>query len=289
MNIIVPSDVPETQADLFTQRYHTITNGTGNLALFAADHKIEHLNPVNPTTFFAIAENGAMNTMATHVGLINRYEKRYTNISYIAKLNAKTNLMPQTFDDPLSRSLWYVEDLIGQINNRTSIKGVGYTIYLGSDYEDVMLQEAAHIINTAHAYGLITILWLYPRGRAIKEERDGALIAGATGVAASLGSDFVKVKMPLATNGTSSTEWLKKAVDSAGTTKAICSGGEQIKTNELLTQLHQQLQAGTAGCAIGRNIHQRTFDEACALSRAIAALVYRNASIDEAYALFKRQ
>ena len=77
-----------------------------------------------------------------------------------------------------------------------NILAVGYTIYLGSEHEATMLHQAARIIYDAHQHGLITVLWIYPRGKAVADEKDPHLIAGATGVAACLGSDFVKVNYP---------------------------------------------------------------------------------------------
>jgi DhnA family fructose-bisphosphate aldolase class Ia len=40
---------------------------------------------------------------------------------------------------------------------------------------------------------LITVLWVYPSGKAVADEKDPHLIAGAPGVAACFGSNFVKV------------------------------------------------------------------------------------------------
>ena len=74
-----------------------------------------------------------------------------------------------------------------------NIVGLGYTIYLGSEYEATMMAEAGELIAQAHANGLLVVLWIYPRGKAVKAEKDPALIAGAAGVALCLGADFVKV------------------------------------------------------------------------------------------------
>lgn len=45
---------------------------------------------------------------------------------------------------------------------------------------------------------LSAVLWMYPRGKAVKDEKEPRLIARATGVAACLGSDFVKVNLNVA-------------------------------------------------------------------------------------------
>ena len=63
-----------------------------------------------------------------------------------------------------------------------NIVGLGYTIYLGSEYEATMMAEAGELIAQAHANGLIVVLWIYPRGKAVTAEKDPDLIAGAAGV-----------------------------------------------------------------------------------------------------------
>ena len=74
-----------------------------------------------------------------------------------------------------------------------NIVGLGYTIYLGSEYESTMMAEAGELIAEAHAAGLIVVLWIYPRGKAVPDEKDPDLIAGAAGVALCLGVRLVKV------------------------------------------------------------------------------------------------
>ena len=80
-----------------------------------------------------------------------------------------------------------------------------------------MLRQAAQITLSAHQNGLVTVLWVYPRGKAVADEKDPHLIAGATGVAACLGADFVKVNYPKK-EGCESKEILKEAIMAAGQT-----------------------------------------------------------------------
>ena len=81
----------------------------------------------------------------------------------------------------------------------------------------------------------------------------------------------------------SSLQALKIATQAAGNTGVICSGGEYISTDELLQNIHEQIyEGGTSGCAIGRNIFQRSYKDAVALTQAISAIVYKNASFLEA-------
>ena len=91
----------------------------------------------------------------------------------------------------------YREDVLEfKKNSGLNIVGVGYTVYIGSEYENMMLAEAGRLVTWAHQNGMITVLWMYPRGKAVLDEKDPHLVAGAAGVALCLGSDFAKVNYP---------------------------------------------------------------------------------------------
>ena len=155
-----------------------------------------------------------------------------------------------------------------------NISGVGYTIYLGSQYESHMLEQAAQIVYEAHKHGLITILWMYPRGAYVKKEKDAQMIAGAAGVANCLGADFAKI---YPSEGKNKTELLKLATEAAGNTKLLCAGGPKKEDTLFLQALYNQIHlGGTFGAAIGRSIFQRPLQEAITFTKALSAIIYNN-------------
>jgi fructose-bisphosphate aldolase/6-deoxy-5-ketofructose 1-phosphate synthase len=267
--------------------------------LFAGDQKIEHLNDdfagegihpddADPEHLFRIASRGRIGVFATQLGLIARYGRDYPDVPYLVKLNSRTNLVATSQRDPVSSGLHHVRQVV-DLRDRTglSILGVGYTVYLGSEYEALMLHQAAQAVYQAHQEGLVTVLWMYPRGRAVKDERDPHLIAGAAGVAAALGSDFAKVNPPKGGVAVDAT-LLREAVAAAGRTGVVCAGGSQASVPEFLQQLHDQIHlGGTVGNATGRNIHQRSLDEAVRFCNAIAAITLDGASVDEAMRIYR--
>lgn len=277
----IPLSIPASQEKRYRSNYDLITKKSTkrSLFLFAADQKIEHLHTdffgqkiapeaENPEHLFKIASQASIGAFATHFGLIARYGAAYPQIPYIVKLNGKSNLIPQNQKDPESRLLQSVEDL-HVLADRVNVVGVGYTIYLGSECEAQMLHEAAQMIVHAHAQGLVTVLWIYPRGKALEGNNDPLLAAGATGVGLSLGADFIKISAPKNQSD------LEHAVRAAGNAGVICSGGAQHDTTAVLESISQQLAAGARGCAVGRNIFQRSEAEAIELCSNISALVYK--------------
>lgn len=286
-NILVPADVPQAMHATYIDNYLTLSKNTGKFFIFACDQKMEHLNQDfygtnihpdanSPEHIFNIAQAGHVGALATQPGLIARHAKSYTNINYIAKLNSKTSLIKMEQQDPFSKQLWSVDNVVKLKNEaKLPIRGVGYTIYLGSEYESSMLHEAAQIVFDAHQHGLLTMLWIYLRGKAITNDQDGMLTTGACGLATCLGADIVKIKPPQKDAEKTSEEWLKVATQAAGNTKVICAGGSVMNIKTFLEILENQLTKGAiAGCATGRNIFQRSYKDAVAVTQSIAEIVY---------------
>ncbi len=299
--VIIPLDVPGENRHRYIDNYLKITKGKGRMMLFAGDQKVEHLNDDffgpgidpedgNPEHMFRIADEAKIGVFAAQQGLIARYGMDYPEVPYLIKLNSKTNLIRTSQADPVSHQWLDVGHVaLFREDSGLDILGVGYTIYLGSERESEMLREAAKIVNEAHRHGLVTVLWMYPRGKAVKNEKDPHLIAGATGVAAALGSDFAKVNYPQATAGQSAAEAFKEAVRAAGRTKVVCAGGKQGDMKSFLQQLHDQIHiSGAAGSATGRNIHQRPLEEAVRMCNAIYAITVEDAGVEEAWDICKK-
>jgi fructose-bisphosphate aldolase, class I len=295
----VPADVLPEYREAYIDNYLAATRSTGRLMLFACDQKIEHLNgdfyggsideaDGNPEHLFRIGSQGICGVLAGQRGLIAQYAPDYPEINYLVKMNSKTNLVETTQDDPYSPQLYSLEAVLAMREAGVNIVGLGYTIYLGSDYEATMMAEAGELIAEAHANGLLVVLWIYPRGKSVKDEKDADLIAGAAGVAACLGADFVKVNPPKPTDSVSSAELLQRAANASGRTGLVCAGGSTVDANTFLTQLWEQIHVGGAsGNATGRNIHQRSLEEAVRLTKAISAITLADYDVEEALDIFE--
>lgn len=297
-DLIVPLDVPGECRSKYIQNYLKITRGSGRLMLFAGDQKVEHLNDDflgpgidkedgDPEHLFRIAAGAKIGVFAAQLGLIARFGMDYPEVPYLVKLNSKTNLIKTSQVEPQSSQWLDIEQVVDfKEQSDLEILGVGYTVYLGSEHEAEMLREAAQLVFKAHSHGLVTVLWMYPRGKAVKDEKDPHLIAGAAGVAATLGSDFAKVNYPQKA-GQSSAEIFKEAVRAAGRTKVVCAGGESTDARAFLQRLHDQIHiSGAAGNATGRNIHQRSLEEAVRLCNAIYAVTVEDAEVEDALKIY---
>jgi fructose-bisphosphate aldolase/6-deoxy-5-ketofructose 1-phosphate synthase len=150
------------------------------------------------------------------------------------------------------------------------------------------MREAAQACFQAHRAGMLAVLWIYPRGAAVPKEQDPHLIAGATGLGATLGADFVKVNYARPEDGRTPAEAFKEAVKAAGRTRVITAGGGSTDVRKFLQTLHDQIFiAGAYGSATGRNIHQKSLREAIQMTNAISAITYGGHSVDEAMAVYE--
>lgn len=295
----VPVDVMPEAREIYVDNYMAATRGTGRLMLFACDQKIEHLNAdffgegidpadADPEHLFRIGSQGVCGVLAAQRGLIAQYAADYPEINYLVKMNSKTNLVGTSQDDPYSPQLYTLDAISVMRDAGVNIVGLGYTLYLGSEYESTMLAEAGELIAEAHANGLLVVLWIYPRGKAVKNEKDADLIAGAAGVALCLGADFVKVNPPKPTDDLTSGELLSRAAAASGRCGLVCAGGSTVDAKTFLTQLWEQIHVGGAdGNATGRNIHQRSLDEAVRLTKAISAITFADYDAEEAMDIFE--
>lgn len=294
----VPADVPADMRDVYIDSYLKATRNTGRLMLFACDQKIEHLNDdfygegihaddADPEHLFKIGQQGICGVLAGQRGLIAQYAPDYPDTNYLVKINSKTHLVSTKQDDPYSPQLYDIQTVADLRDNGVNVVGIGYTIYIGSEYESQMMAEAGQLIADAHALGMIVVLWMYPRGKAVENEKDAHLIAGAAGTAACLGADFVKVNPPKGSDAASSAELLKEAALASGRTGLVCAGGSTVDPSTFLAQLYDQIHTGGAiGNATGRNIHQRSLDEAVRLTKAISAITLGDWSVEDATAVF---
>lgn len=301
----VPADVPADMREDYIDNYMAATRGSGRLMLFACDQKIEHLNDdffgegiapedAEPEHLFKIGSQGVCGVLAGQRGLVAAYAADYPEINYLVKMNSKTHLIKTSQDpekhqdDPYSPQLYSLEAVLAMRANGVNVVGIGYTIYLGSEYESQMMMEAGELIAEAHNNGLIVVLWMYPRGKAVANEKDAHLIAGAAGTALCLGADFVKVNPPKGDDVASSAEKLKEASSASGRTGLVCAGGSTVDAKTFLTQLWEQIHVGGAiGNATGRNIHQRELGEAVRLTKAISAITFADYDADRALAVFE--
>jgi fructose-bisphosphate aldolase, class I len=240
----------------------------GKGLLLAYDQGLEH-GPskdfddrnVDPTFIMETAAKGKFTGVVFQKGVAERFYDG--KVPLIVKVNGKTSL-PK--GEPLSRQVCSVEHAVS-----LGAKGVGYTIYLGSGYERVMLTEFGKLQEQAHDRGIAAIAWVYPRGEAVQDDTSKEIVAYAARTGLELGADAVKIKY---TGQSESFAW---AVKSAGGVKVFMSGGPKAATDEaFLEQVKGVMEAGGTGLAVGRNVWQNR--DPLAMAEKLRRVIFRAGS-----------
>ena len=220
----------------------------GKSMLLAYDQGLEHgpssdfnEKNVDPAYIMDIAAKGGFNGVVFQKGVAERfYDGR---VPLIVKLNGKSSL-PK--GEPVSRQVCSVEYAVA-----LGAKGVGYTIYLGSEHEPRMFREFGKIQEEAHERGIPAIAWVYPRGASVQNDTSKETVAYAARAGLELGADAVKIKY---TGDPASFSW---AVKAAAGVRVFMSGGPKAPTDDdFIRQVQGVIQAGGTGLAVGRNVWQ---------------------------------
>lgn len=218
---------------------------------------------IDPQKILDLAEKGQFTGVIFQKGIAEKYYNPKVNqVPLIVKLNGKTNLRTE-FDEPYSSQLCSVDEAL-----ELGAAAVGYTIYVGSQFEGKMMQEFSVIEQEAESRKLPVIAWMYPRGKAVaSRENSREILSHAARIGLELGADIIKIPH----NGNKEDfEWVVKA---AGKAKVVMSGGPKTKTREeFLEMVKDVLSVGAIGVAVGRNIWQD--DEPLEISHQLAKVIF---------------
>ncbi|MCX8174687.1 MAG: fructose-bisphosphate aldolase [Candidatus Micrarchaeota archaeon] len=238
----------------------------GKVLILAYDQGMEHgpvdfnLKNVAPEYVCEIAAKGGFTGFAVQKGIARHYKENYSGkVPLVLKLNGRTNIVPK--DAAYSPQVCSVKEAVA-----LGADAIGYTIYVGSPREAEMFCEFGRIEEEAHDYGLPCIVWSYPRGMHVPNEKDPAMVAYAARVALELGADIVKINYP------GSVDAMKWVVASAGRCKVISAGGSKQQDEEFLQKVRDIMAGGACGLAVGRNVWQN--EKPLEMARKISGIVF---------------
>ncbi|WXG47311.1 MAG: aldolase [Candidatus Atabeyarchaeum deiterrae] len=242
--------------------------------VLAYDHGLEHgprdldERSVDPSIIMDLASKGGFNGIVFQKGVAEAYYDG--TVPLIVKLNGKTELVE---GEPVSRQICSVQEAIS-----LGARAVGYTVYLGSAHESIMLQELGKIVEESHRAGLPVMAWMYPRGAKIKVDTAPEIIAYAARAGLEVGADAVKIKF------TGDVESFRWAVKCAGKVRVFMSGGPKADTErEFLIQVREVMDAGATGIAVGRNVWQSK--EPLKMAEKLRSIVIENKGLADALTL----
>ncbi|HZP46046.1 MAG TPA: class I fructose-bisphosphate aldolase [Candidatus Binataceae bacterium] len=273
------SENPGVRANLARIMNHGRLAGTGRFVILPVDQGFEHgparsfaPNPpaYNPLYHFELAIEAGCNAYAAPLGFLEAGAPDFAGeIPLILKLNNHDLLLDER--DPVSAVTASVNDAL-----RLGCAAIGFTIYPGSAYRREMYQQLQQLAQEAKARGLAVVVWSYPRGSGLSKEGETALdvVAYAAQIAAQLGANIIKVKLPTshleqpeARKAYAAAripleplaERVRHVVQSCfdGRRIVIFSGGAREEDATLIEEIKAIRAGGGFGSIIGRNSFQR--------------------------------
>jgi class I fructose-bisphosphate aldolase len=254
--------------------------GTGKMVILPVDQGFEHgpgrsfePNPAgyDPHYHFQLAIKSGCNAYAAPLGFLEAGAADFAgDIPTILKLNSHDVLQDEI--DPLGALTGSVQDAL-----RLGCVGIGYTIYPGTADRRLLYEQLREITLEAKSNGLAVIVWAYARGKSLSKVDETALdvIAYSAHLAAQMGANIIKVKLPTADlalpdakkvyekykiPGETLTQRVAHVVKSTfnGRRIVIFSGGALKDSDEaVLDEARAIRDGGGFGSIMGRNAFQR--------------------------------
>ncbi|MEO6054993.1 MAG: class I fructose-bisphosphate aldolase, partial [Chthoniobacterales bacterium] len=230
------------------------------------------MNPAayNPYYHFELAIEAGCNAYAAPLGFLQAGARHFAgDLPLILKVNNHDVLNDEK--DPISARTSCVEDAL-----RLGCVAVGFTIYPGSEHRIEMYEQLQEYVQHAKDNGLAVVVWSYPRGSSLSKDGETAMdVCGyAAQIAAQIGADIVKIKLPTAhleqdaarkvyednkVPISTIAERVKHAVQCTfdGHRIVIFSGGPAESDAKILEEIRGIRDGGGFGSIIGRNSFQR--------------------------------
>jgi class I fructose-bisphosphate aldolase len=278
------SENPGVRTNLARLLNHGRLAGTGKLVILPVDQGFEHgparsfaPNPAgyDPRYHFQLAIESGCNAYAAPLGSLSAAASDYAgDIPLILKCNNHDVLNDER--DPISALTSGVDDAL-----RLGCVAVGFTIYPGSSERTIMYEQLRDLTQEAHAAGLAVVVWSYPRGSSLSKDGETAVdvVTYAAQIAAQLGADIIKVKLPSARVElaeaqkvyqkyeipiSTQAERVRNVIQSSfdGRRIVIFSGGASTADAEFFAEARAIRDGGGFGSIIGRNSFQRKKEDA---------------------------
>src|SRR5437763_1853514 len=195
------SENPGVRTNLARMLNHGRLAGTGKMVILPVDQGFEHgparsfaPNPAgyDPRYHFQLAVESGCNAYAAPLGFLEASASDFAGeIPLILKANNHDVLNDEK--DPISAVTAGVDDAL-----RLGCSAIGFTIYPGSSERTQMYEQLREMALEAKSVGLAVVVWSYPRGTSLSKagETSVDVVAYAAQIAAQLGADIIKVKLP---------------------------------------------------------------------------------------------
>ncbi|MCK4371311.1 MAG: 3-hydroxy-5-phosphonooxypentane-2,4-dione thiolase [Candidatus Lokiarchaeota archaeon] len=198
-------------------------------------------------------------------GMLRNCVPSELDVPIVLRVSAGASMLKELSNEEINVS---IEDAI-----RLNVSAITCSIFVGGEYEKQSLMNLSKLVNFGQEYG-IPVLAVTAVGREMV--RDARYLGMASRMAAELGATFVK---------TYYCENFEEVI-SICPAPVVIAGGKKIEERDALQMSKNAIDNGAVGVDMGRNIFQS--DSPLGMIKAVRAIVHENASVDEAYEIYKQ-
>ena len=250
-----------------TRRLGRIFRDDGKTVVVPMDHgvpagAIEGLADIRRTVNH-VAKGGA-DAVLVHAGVAKTVDT--TPMGLILHLSGATRL---TINPNWKTQLCSVKEAV-----RLGADAVSVHINVGSDHEQIMLENFSRILEECDDYSIPLLAMMYPRGPNIPDEDSYEVVSHAVRLGYELGADIVQ------TNYTGDVEGFREVVNSVRVPILVAGGPKANSASECLRTVYESVKAGAAGVSIGRNVFQH--QDPTVMTRAIVEIVHSESNFGTA-------
>jgi len=261
---------------LKTHRWNHIFGEDGKALIVAMDHAavfgiMEGLE--KPGQVVSKIRAGGADAMLTTFGVVTQFAEEIGNMGIVLRVDGGGSSLAKEHG-PM-QLIYDVYDAL-----RVGADAVCCMGMPGSKYETVTLPYLSELISQCAEWNVPVMAEMLPAGFENPAEMWTAENIGhACRIGAELGVDFIK------TTYSGDVESFRKIVEQVYVPLVVLGGSKSKDPRDLLNSIHEAMQAGASGVAVGRNIWR--YPEPDKMTAAIAAIIHEGASVDAAFEYLK--
>jgi len=259
------------------RRMNNIFREDGKAFLVAMDHGtgVNVLPELgDPGKVVRQCREGGADGFLMPVGMAGRFQKEIGDSTLLLRMDGGTsdlNVNGAPFE-----LLVNIEDAI-----RLGADGVVCMGFPGSSSEEAYYRIIARLVSDGLKWNVPVGVETLPRGfefNKFDDCRTPENIKLAARIGCEMGADFIKT--PYTGDQKSFTELIEGCYR-----PVLILGGGKREVQGLLQEIHDAMECGAAGAIVGRNIYR--YESPTRICKAVAAIVHKNASVEQAMAYLK--
>jgi len=186
------------------------------------------------------------------------------DVPIVLRVSAGASMLKELSNEEINVA---IEDAI-----RLNVSAITCSVFIGGEYEKESIMNLSKLVNWGQEYGIPTLA-VTAVGREMV--RDARYLGMASRLCAEMGSTFIK---------TYYCEDFHEVVEICPA-PIVIAGGKKLPERDALEMSKNAVDNGAVGVDMGRNIFQS--DRPIGMIKAVRAIVHENASVDDAFEIYK--